>query len=81
MDLLTGRQGARVPVGRLDYHSEGLLLLTNDGEFANRLTAPAPVHKTYVVKVTGEITPAQENSSARACSCTAAKQRRRRSSC
>jgi len=54
MDLLHG-VGARVyPVGRLDYASEGLLLLTNDGEFANRLmSAAGNVPKTYMVKVAG----------------------------
>jgi 23S rRNA pseudouridine2605 synthase len=54
MDLLHGA-GARVyPVGRLDYASEGLLLLTNDGEFANRLMkAASHVPKTYMVKVAG----------------------------
>ena len=54
MDLLHG-VGARVyPVGRLDYASEGLLLLTNDGEFANRLMKGAShVPKTYMVKVAG----------------------------
>jgi 23S rRNA pseudouridine2605 synthase len=54
MDLLHG-VGARVyPVGRLDYASEGLLLLTNDGEFANRLMkAASHVPKTYMVKVSG----------------------------
>jgi 23S rRNA pseudouridine2605 synthase len=42
------------PVGRLDYHSEGLLLLTNDGEFANRiLGASSGIAKTYWVKVAG----------------------------
>jgi 23S rRNA pseudouridine2605 synthase len=42
------------PVGRLDYMSEGLLLVTNDGELANRLTrAAAGVEKTYLVKVAG----------------------------
>jgi len=42
------------PVGRLDYLSEGLLLVTNDGELANRLTrAAAGVEKTYLVKVAG----------------------------
>src|SRR6266852_6504666 len=59
MDLLRG-VGARVyPVGRLDYASEGLLLLTNDGEFANRLMkAASHVPKTYMVKVAG--TPSVE---------------------
>jgi 23S rRNA pseudouridine2605 synthase len=43
------------PVGRLDYMSEGLLLVTNDGELANRLTrAAAGVEKTYLVKVAGQ---------------------------
>jgi len=59
MDLLH-RVGARVyPVGRLDYASEGLLLLTNDGELANALMkAASHVPKTYMVKVAG--TPAEE---------------------
>ncbi|MGO8719951.1 MAG: pseudouridine synthase [Acidobacteriaceae bacterium] len=42
------------PVGRLDYHSEGLLLVTNDGALANALTrAASHVPKTYLVKVSG----------------------------
>ncbi|MDE1154770.1 MAG: pseudouridine synthase [Acidobacteriaceae bacterium] len=42
------------PVGRLDYLSEGLLLMTNDGALANRLSkAAAGVQKTYLVKVSG----------------------------
>jgi 23S rRNA pseudouridine2605 synthase len=45
------------PVGRLDYLSEGLLLVTNDGELANQLTrAAAGVEKTYLVKVAGKPT-------------------------
>jgi len=50
---------ARVfPVGRLDFHSSGLLLLTNDGELALRLTHPRyGVRKTYQVKVKGTPTP------------------------
>lgn len=49
------------PVGRLDYHSEGLLLFTNDGEFANRImAAKSKVPKTYVVKVNGYLSAEQE---------------------
>jgi 23S rRNA pseudouridine2605 synthase len=45
------------PVGRLDYQSEGLLLVTNDGELANKLTkAGSGVEKTYLVKVAGQPT-------------------------
>ena len=46
------------PVGRLDYDSEGLLLLTNDGELAQRLTHPScEVDKTYLARFTGQLTP------------------------
>jgi 23S rRNA pseudouridine2605 synthase len=50
------RAGVRIfPVGRLDYLSEGLLLMTNDGELANALTrAAAKVEKVYLVKVRGK---------------------------
>jgi len=45
------------PVGRLDYLSEGLLVVTNDGDLANRLTkAGSGVEKTYLVKVAGQPT-------------------------
>ena len=45
------------PVGRLDYETTGLLLLTNDGELANRLTHPRyEVHKTYRAVVKGQVT-------------------------
>jgi 23S rRNA pseudouridine2605 synthase len=54
MDLIRGVKGRVYPVGRLDYASEGLLLLTNDGELAHRLMkAASHVPKTYVVKVAG----------------------------
>jgi 23S rRNA pseudouridine2605 synthase len=59
MDLIRCRERV-YPVGRLDYHSEGLLLLTNDGEFANRITsAKYHVPKTYAVKVNGPLTAEQ----------------------
>ncbi|MGC8548164.1 MAG: pseudouridine synthase [Acidobacteriaceae bacterium] len=50
-----GRGGERVyPVGRLDYASEGLLVMTNDGELANQLTrASSQVKKVYLVKISG----------------------------
>ena len=53
-DLLRGIRSRLYPVGRLDYHSSGLLLFTNDGELAFRLTHPRyGVTKTYRVKVRG----------------------------
>ena len=57
MSLVRG-VGSRVyPVGRLDYASEGLLLMTNDGTLAHRLMkAASHVPKTYVVKVSGKPT-------------------------
>ena len=46
-------------VGRLDFHSEGLIFLTNDGQFALRLTHPRyGVRKKYLVNVEGEVTHA-----------------------
>lgn len=54
MKLLPSFEKRIFPVGRLDYDSEGLLLLTNDGELASRLTHPRyEVRKTYLVKVKG----------------------------
>lgn len=52
---IVSRIGVRVyPVGRLDYHTSGVLLLTNDGEFANALMHPRRgVPKTYVIKASG----------------------------
>lgn len=61
MDLMRGVKERVYPVGRLDYNSEGLLLMTNDGEFANKITsASSNVVKTYVVKVNGPLTQDQE---------------------
>ena len=58
--------GARVyPVGRLDLNSEGLLLMTNDGELAQRMTHPShEVSKTYHVSVSGAVEGAAERLSA-----------------
>jgi len=54
LDLLPGVKERVYPVGRLDYNSEGLLLLTNDGEITYTLTHPShKVEKTYIVKVKG----------------------------
>lgn len=53
-DLLKGVGGRVYPVGRLDYDSEGLLLLTNDGDLTYALTHPKHrVSKTYLVRVQG----------------------------
>ncbi|QYR19949.1 rRNA pseudouridine synthase [Paenibacillus sp. sptzw28] len=53
-DYLPGIKERVYPVGRLDYDTEGLLLLTNDGEFANLLTHPSHhVPKTYWATVKG----------------------------
>ena len=62
MDLMPKTASRVVPVGRLDYDSEGLLLFTNDGELINRLTHPRnEVPKTYAVKVEGVVTEAMLN--------------------
>ncbi|MBI5143036.1 MAG: rRNA pseudouridine synthase [Nitrospirae bacterium] len=52
MDMIPGVKVRVFPVGRLDFHSEGLLILTNDGELANKLMHPSSkLPKTYIVKV------------------------------
>ena len=54
--LLVGINERVFPVGRLDYHTSGVLLLTNDGEFMDALLHPKrDVPKTYVVKVEGDM--------------------------
>ncbi|WP_020675740.1 pseudouridine synthase [Geopsychrobacter electrodiphilus] len=61
-DLLPKELGRLYPVGRLDYNTEGLLLLTNDGELAQHLTHPShQVTKTYLVKVRGWLDDAGRN--------------------
>ncbi|HEY6180350.1 MAG TPA: pseudouridine synthase, partial [Kofleriaceae bacterium] len=60
MDYLPNLPIPVKPVGRLDFYSEGVLLLTNDGELASRLLAPAShVPKTYHVKVHGRLERAE----------------------
>lgn len=56
LDLIKNRSERIFPVGRLDYDTEGLLILTTDGDLANRLTHPRnEIPKTYIAKVEGEI--------------------------
>src|SRR5262249_32320605 len=55
MELIKNCPARVYPVGRLDYASEGLLLMTNDGELAQKLTkAASHVPKTYLVKISGK---------------------------
>ncbi len=57
MDLLPEGVGRVFPVGRLDYATEGLLILTNDGDLAYRLTHPlTEIPKTYMAKIEGTLT-------------------------
>jgi len=61
MELIRGGIKARLfPVGRLDFNSEGLIILTNDGELANEIMHPRRrMPKTYLVKVKGKLTPSK----------------------
>ena len=64
MDFFEGKYpGKRIfPVGRLDYDTEGLLILTTDGDLSNRLTHPRnEIPKTYVAKIEGEISESDLN--------------------
>lgn len=56
MDLLSDLDTRVFPVGRLDYNTSGLLLLTNDGQMSYKLTHPRhKIYKTYIAKVQGVI--------------------------
>jgi 23S rRNA pseudouridine2605 synthase len=58
VELLRNQTKRVYPVGRLDYASEGLLLMTNDGALAQKLTkAGSHVPKTYMVKISGKPNP------------------------
>lgn len=52
VDLVKGR-GKLHPVGRLDYNSEGLIILTNDGKFTNFVASSKKIAKVYEIKVKG----------------------------
>ena len=62
MDYFKKKKNRIFPVGRLDWDSEGLLLLTNDGDFAQRILHPTEkIPKTYFVKLKGSPSVAQLN--------------------
>lgn len=62
LDLMPNNAGRIYPVGRLDYDSEGLLILTTDGELAQKLTHPSnEIPKTYLVKIEGTLKEADLN--------------------
>ena len=58
MDLIQGDVNKRVyPAGRLDYNTEGLLILTNDGDFVNSIIHPSnKIEKKYIAVINGKIT-------------------------
>ena len=61
IDIVRPRIRERVyPVGRLDYHSEGLIILTNDGELAARIAHPRHgIVREYLVKIRGDLSEAE----------------------
>ena len=62
IDILTDVEERVFPVGRLDYETSGLLLLTNDGDLTYKLTHPKhEIAKTYVAWVNGKLTPEEIN--------------------
>ncbi len=62
LDLVKDRSERLFPVGRLDYDTEGMLILTTDGDFANRLAHPRnEIPKTYVARIEGAVTEEELN--------------------
>lgn len=60
MELMTEVSSRVFPVGRLDYETTGLLIMTNDGDLANHITHPSKkVFKTYLAEIDGEISLGQ----------------------
>jgi 23S rRNA pseudouridine2605 synthase len=61
-DFLRGIKQRVFPIGRLDFDSEGMLILTNDGEFAHSILHPSKkIAKTYLVKIKGILTEEEIN--------------------
>jgi 23S rRNA pseudouridine2605 synthase len=58
-DFLQGVHGRVFPVGRLEYHASGLMLLTNDGELANRMMRAHELKQEYLCKIEGALTSAE----------------------
>ena len=57
MELIPDSRKRLYPIGRLDYNTSGLLLVTNDGDLTQKLTHPSfELGKTYVAKIEGEVT-------------------------
>lgn len=62
MDFLPAGVGRVYPVGRLDYDTEGMLILTDDGDLAFRLTHPKnEIPKTYLVRIEGTVSESELN--------------------
>lgn len=57
-DFLRGLPGRVFPIGRLEYHSSGLMLLTNDGELANRMMRAHELRQEYLCKIEGSLSEA-----------------------
>ena len=58
-DFLQGLPGRVFPVGRLEYHASGLMLLTNDGELANRMMRAHELKQEYLCKIEGALSEAE----------------------
>ena len=62
MDLVTDVEGRLFPVGRLDYNTSGLLIMTNDGDWGQRVAHPKHGQgKTYIAKINGFLTQGKLN--------------------
>lgn len=58
-DFLHGVHGRVFPIGRLEYHASGLMLLTNDGELANRMMRAHELKQEYLCKIDGALTASE----------------------